>query len=151
MAPVPYHALTTAVVGGYTLFLLYEVTVNPGTVTWSWGDGSSSTAPGPIEHQPSSLPSYDPSTQQWTDGCAVSHEYANVSNGATITATETFTITITVSWSDGVAVHTQPVVCDASSGGACRLSIGPGDGWLSGPHPVDQIEPVPFQPASPTP
>ena len=43
--PDPYHALTSVVVGGYTLFLLYEVTVTPGTVTWSWGDGTSTTAP----------------------------------------------------------------------------------------------------------
>ena len=74
-----------------------------------------------------------------------------VSAGATITATETFTVTITVSWSDGVTVHTQPVACDASTGGACHLPLGPADGWQSGPHPVDQIEPVPFQAPSPTP
>jgi hypothetical protein len=81
----------------------------------------------------------------------VSHEYAAVSDGAIITATETFTITITVSWSDGVTIHTQPVACDANSGGACSLTLGPGDGWESGPHPVDQIEPVPYQPPAPTP
>jgi hypothetical protein len=75
----------------------------------------------------------------------VSHDYADVSPGATITATETFTVTITVSWSDGVAIHTEAVACD-SGGGACRLTLGPGDGWQSGPHPIDQIEPVPYQP-----
>jgi hypothetical protein len=42
-------------------------------------------------------------------------------------------------------VHTMPVACDAG-GGACQLTIVPGDGWQSGPHPVDQIEPVPYQP-----
>jgi hypothetical protein len=81
----------------------------------------------------------------------VSHDYAAVSAGATITATETFTVTITVSWSDGVATHVQAVACDEGSGGACRITLGPGDGWQTGPHPVDQIEPVPYQPPSPTP
>ena len=145
VAPVPYHALTTTVTGGYTLFLLYDVTVTPGPVAWNWGDGSSSIAPGPIEQGPALLPSYDPSTQGWSDPCAVSHDYAHVAQGATITATETFTVTITVSWSDGVAVHTMPVACGAG-GGACHLTLGPGEGWQSGPHPVDQIEPVPYQP-----
>jgi hypothetical protein len=145
VAPVPYHALTTTVAGGYTLFLLYDVTVTPGPVAWSWGDGSTSIAPGPVEQGPAVLPSYEPSTQRWSDPCAVSHNYAHVATGATITATETFTATITVSWSDGVAVHTMPVACDAG-GGACQLTIVPGDGWQSGPHPVDQIEPVPYQP-----
>jgi hypothetical protein len=149
-APVPYHALTTTVVGGYTLFLLYDVTVTPGTVSWSWGDGTSTIAPGPVEQGPAILPSYNPSTQRWTDPCAVSHEYAGVSPGATITATETFTVTITVSWSDGVVIHTEPVVCDTRSGGAYRLALGLRDGWQSGPHPVDQIEPVPYEPPSPT-
>lgn len=150
-APEPSHALASTVVSGYTLFLLYDVTVTPGAVAWSWGDGTTSVAPGPVEHGPARLPAYDPSTQQWTDPCAVSHDYTAVSTGATISATETFTVTITVSWSDGVAVHTEPVACDAATGGACSLTIGPGDGWQSGPHPVDQIEPVPFQPASPSP
>jgi len=145
VAPVPYHALTTTVTGGYTLFLLYDVTVTPGPVTWSWGDGTSSIAGGPNEQGPALLPFYDPSTQRWSDPCAVSHNYAHVAKGAMITATETFNVTITVSWSDGVAVHTMPVACDAT-GGACQLTIGPGDGWQSGPHPVDQIEPVPYQP-----
>ena len=149
VAPVPYHALTTTVTDGYTLFLLYDVTVTPGPVAWGWGDGSSSIAPGPVEQGPSLLPSYDPSTQRWTDPCAVSHSYAHVATGATITATETFTVTITVSWSDGVAVHTMPVACD-SGGGACQLTIGAADGWQSGPHPVDQIEPVPYQPGPAT-
>lgn len=149
VAPDEYHALTTTVAAGYTLFLLYNVTVTPGPVAWTWGDGTSSVAPGPVEQGPATLPSYDPSTQHWTDPCAVSHAYAQVSKGATITATETFTVTITVSWSDGVAVHTVPVACDAG-GGDCHLTLGPGDGWQSGPHPVDQIEPVPYQPPSAT-
>lgn len=147
----PYHALTSTVVDGYTLFLLYEVTVIPGTVTWSWGDGTTTAAPGPVERGPAQLPGYDPGSQHWSDPCAVSHEYAQVSAGATITAAETFTVTITVSWSDGVTVHTQPVACDANSEGACHLTIGAADGWQSGPHPVDQIEPVPYQAPSPTP
>jgi hypothetical protein len=150
-APERYHALTTTVVDGYTLFLLYDVTVSPGAVAWSWGDGTTSYAPGPAEQRPASLPSYDPSTQRWTDPCAVSHAYADVSPGVTVTATESFTVTITVSWSDGVAIHTEPVPCDAATGGACGLTLGPSDGWRSGPHPVDQIEPVPYQPPSPTP
>ena len=149
-APDPHHALSAVVVDGYTLFLLYDVTVVPGTVAWNWGDGTTTTAPGPVEQGPSSLPSYDATTQRWRDPCRVSHDYATVSRGATITATETFTITITVSWSDGVATHVQPVAC-APGGGSCRLTLGPADGWQSGPHPVDQIEPVPYQPPSPTP
>lgn len=149
--PTALHALSAARVDGYTLFLLYDVTVTPGSVTWSWGDGTSSIAAGPIEHGPMSLPRYDPSTQTWTQPCAVSHAYATVAGGVTITATETFAIAITVSWSDGVSVHTQPVACDAATGGACRLGLGPADGWGSGPHPVDQIEPVPFAPPTSVP
>ena len=147
----PFHALTATVVDGYTLFLLYEVTITPGAVTWNWGDGTSTTKAGPVEHGPTDLPHYNPSTQTWTDPCAVSHAYGAVSSGRTVSASETFTIAITVSWSDGVAVHTQPVACDGATGGACLLPIGAGDGWTSGPHPVEQIEPVPFQPPSPTP
>jgi hypothetical protein len=150
VAPDPYHALASTVVDGDTLFLLYDVTVTPGAVAWAWGDGTSTIAPGPVEHGPALLPAYNPSSQRWSDPCPVSHAYAHVSTGATITATETFTITITVSWSDGVAVHTQPVAC-APGGGACLLTIGPDNGWRSGPHPVDQIEPVPYQPPSPAP
>ncbi len=147
----PFHALSATVVNGYTLFLLYEVTVTPSAVTWTWGDGTSSTEAGPVEDGPTDVPRYDPSTQTWTDPCEVSHAYASVSSGRTVTASETFSIAITVSWSDGVAVHTQPVTCDAATGGACVLPIGPDDGWTSGPHPVEQIEPVPFSPPSPTP
>jgi hypothetical protein len=147
----PFHALSSTVVAGYKFFLLYEVTVTPGAVTWSWGDGTTSVEAGPVEQGPASLPSYDPSTQAWTDPCAVSHAYRSVSRGATITASETFSIAITVSWSDGIAVRTQPVICDAATGGDCRLPIGAGDGWSSGPHPVEQIEPVPFAPPRPTP
>ena len=149
--PTALHALSAALVDGYTLFLLYDVTVTPGPVTWSWGDGTSSTAAGPVEQAPPSLPRYDPSTQTWTKPCAVSHAYATVAGGVTITASETFRIAITVSWSDGLSVHTQPVACDAATGGGCSLPLGPANGWLSGPHAVDQIEPVPFAPPSPTP
>ncbi|HVC03964.1 MAG TPA: hypothetical protein VND88_04760 [Candidatus Acidoferrales bacterium] len=149
--PAALHALSAAVVGGYTLFLLYDVVVTPGPVTWRWGDGTSSTAAGPVEHAPTSLPRYDPSTQMWTAPCAVSHAYDAVSGGVTITASETFRIAITVSWSDGLSVHTQPVACDAVSGGACSIALGPANGWSSGPHAVDQIEPVPFAPPTPAP
>ena len=149
--PTAMHALSAALVDGYTLFLLYDVVVTPGPVTWSWGDGTRSTAAGPVEHGPSSLPSYDPSTQTWTKPCVVSHAYATVAGGVTITATETFRIAITVSWSDGLSVHSQPVACDAATGGTCSLALGPADGWLSGPHAVDQIEPVPFAPPTPMP
>ncbi|MGA7989782.1 MAG: hypothetical protein WCB51_15440, partial [Candidatus Dormiibacterota bacterium] len=147
----PLHALTATVVDGYTLFLLYEVTITPGAVTWSWGDGTSTTEAGPVEHGPTDLPHYDPTTQTWTEPCEVSHAYTTVSAGRTVTASETFSIAITVSWSDGVAVHTQPVPCDAGTGGDCMLPIAAGDGWTSGPHPVDQIEPVPFAPPSSAP
>ena len=149
--PTALHALSAAVVGGYTFFLLYDVTVQPGAVAWSWGDGTSSTAGGPVEHGPATLPRYDATTQTWTQPCAVSHAYATVAGGVTITATETFRIAITVSWSDGLTVHTQPVACDAATGGACSLALGPANGWISGPHPVDQIEPVPFAPPTPAP
>ena len=75
-------------------------------------------------HRPP-CPGYNASTQRWTDPCAVSHDYAEVMTGATITATETFTVAITVSWSDGVAIHTEPVPCDPN-GGDCHLTIGAG-------------------------
>jgi hypothetical protein len=149
--PTAMHALSATLVNGYTLFLLYDVVVTPGAVTWSWGDGTTSSAAGPVEQGPSALPSYDPSTQTWTKPCAVSHAYDTVADGVTITATETFGIAITVSWSDGLSVHTQPVACDAATGGMCRLSLGAANGWLSGPHAVDQIEPVPFAPPTPMP
>ena len=150
-APAPFHALTETLDGGYVVFLLYDVVVTPGPVTWSWGDGLTTTAPGPVEAGPPGVPAYDPSTQRWTDPCAVSHAYESVSTGETITAAERFTIAITVSWSDGVTVHTESVPCDPVTGGACDLSVGADQGWRSGPHPVDQIEPVPFAPTSPTP
>jgi len=130
---------------GFTLFLVYILTVTPGTVTWAWGDGTSSTTLGATQSPPS-LPAYDPTSQTWTDPCNVSHRYTTVSSGRTITATQTFTVSITVTWSDGVSVLSQPVPCNASTGGPCALAIGRAQGWTSGPHPVEQIEPVPYAP-----
>lgn len=140
------HALKTAQSGGYTFFLVYNVTVAPGTVSWDWGDGNQSTTFDAQETAPSMLPTYDPTSQTWSDPCAVSHAYATVSTGRTITASQAFSIDITVSWSDGVATHTEPVPCDAVTRAQCTLTVGPAQGWQSGPHPVDQIEPVPFAP-----
>ena len=144
--PTQLHAIKTTVSNGFTLFLVYNVTLTPGPVTWDWGDGTRTTSSGAAEAPPSTLPSYDPTSQIWTDPCGVSHSYASVSSGRTITATEAFTATITVSWSDGVAVHTEPVACDPATLGACSLVIGTPQGWVSGPHPVDQIESVPYSP-----
>jgi hypothetical protein len=135
---------------GFTLFLVYNVTVTPGTVTWDWGDGTQSTTAGPVESPPARLPSYDPTAQTWSDPCDVFHKYASVSDGRTISATASISVAITVTWSDGVNVFTQPVPCDAATGGACALAITPAQGWQSGPHPVDQIEPVPFSPPTPS-
>jgi len=148
-APVPLHAIKTTTENGVTLYLVYNLTVSPGPITWDWGDGSSSQS-GPVETAPASMPQYDPSAQTWTDPCDVSHHYPTVSAGVTITATQTFFISITVSWFDGVAVHTAPVACDAANEGPCQLTIGAANGWASGPHPVSQIEPVPVI-ASPEP
>ena len=145
-APVPFHALATATAGGYTYFLVYNVLVTPGSVTWDWGDGARSTTTSVPETGPSTLPSYDPTTQRWTDPCQVSHAYDSVSSGRTISATETFGVSITVSWSDGLSTHSAAVPCDGATGGPCALSIGPGQGWSSGPHPVNQVEPVPYSP-----
>jgi hypothetical protein len=150
VAPVPLHAITTTVENGITLFLVYNLTVTPGTITWDWGDGTQSQS-GPVESAPTSQPQYDPTSQTWSDPCDVSHAYATVAHGRTITASQSFTIAVTVSWFDGVAVHTQPVPCDAATGGPCDLTIGGANGWNSGPHPVSQIEPVPYVPPSPTP
>jgi hypothetical protein len=141
-----FHALTSAVSDGVTLFLLYDVTVTPGPVTWDWGDGTQSTS-GIAESSPSLLPSYDPAAQVWADPCAVSHRYTTVASGRTITATGTYTVSITVSWDDGVSIHTDTVPCDAAAGGPCALTLGALQGWTSGPHPVDQIEPVPYFPS----
>lgn len=143
---VSMHAIKTALSGGFTLFLVYVLRVTPGTVTWDWGDGTTSTSLGAPESPPPSVPSYDPTAQTWTDPCNVSHEYASVSDGRTITATQTFSVTITVTWSDGVSVLSQSVPCDQATGGPCTLAIGPQQGWTSGPHPVSQIEPVPYSP-----
>ena len=71
-----------------------------------------------------------------------------MSAGRTIAATQTFTVNITVTWSDGVRITSQTVACDPTTGGNCALTVGPAQGWVSGPHPVDQIEPVPFYPVS---
>ena len=60
--------------------------------------------------------------------------------------TQTFAVAITVMWSDGVSVLSQAVPCDSSTLGACTLALGPAQGWTSGPHPVEQIEPVPYAP-----
>ena len=143
---VQMHAVKTTVEGGVTLFLVYTLTITPGPVTWSWGDGAEAESAGPPESAPASLPAYDPTAQTWTDPCAVSHAYATVADARTITASETYTVGITVSWDDGVSVHTAPVPCDPGTGGPCGLLIGPANGWVSGPHPVDQIEPVPYAP-----
>jgi len=144
--PAIFHALSSTQSTGVTLFLLYDVTVTPGPVTWDWGDSSSTTSPAIPESAPQSLPSYDPTAQTWTDSCAVSHAYASVAGARTITATTAYTVSITVSWDDGAAIHTESVPCDVATGGACSLPIGAAQGWTSGPHPVDQIEPVPYFP-----
>ncbi|HKR99914.1 MAG TPA: hypothetical protein VJU79_10425, partial [Candidatus Dormibacteraeota bacterium] len=144
-----FNAVTSTVSAGVTLFLLYDVSVIPGQVTWSWDDGTQSTSTAPPELPPTSLPSYEPTSQTWSDPCPVSHRYAAVSPGRTITASETYTVAITVSWFDGVSVHTQSVPCDPVTGGSCALTLGAAQGWISGPHPVDQIEGVPFFSSAP--
>lgn len=140
------HAVKTTVENGVTLFLVYNLIIRPGAVTWTWGDGASSQTAGIVDSAPSSLPTYDPTTQTWTDPCTVSHAYATVADARTITASQTFSVSITVSWDDGVANHTAPVRCDPLTGGACQLTVGAGNGWTSGPHPVEQIESVPYTP-----
>jgi hypothetical protein len=144
------HAIKATQSNGFTLFLVYNVTVTPGTVAWDWGDGTRSTTDGPVESPPAALPTYDPTSQKWSDPCQVSHQYSTVADGRTISASEAVSVSITVTWSDGVNVYTQPVPCDVSTSGACNLAILPVQGWKSGPHPVEQIEPVPFTPTSPS-
>ncbi|MBV8444700.1 MAG: hypothetical protein JOZ92_02155, partial [Candidatus Dormibacteraeota bacterium] len=146
--PVQLHAIKAVQEDGLTLFLVYNLTVTPGAVTWTWGDGTQSQS-GPDEQPPSAIPQYNATAQTWTDPCAVSHRYPAVSSGVGISASQTFTVSITVSWSDGVAVHTAPVACDPVTQGPCALTIGAADGWSSGPHPVAQIEPVPYLPPPP--
>lgn len=148
LAPASLHAIKTADSNGTTLFLVYNLTVTPQPVTWDWGDGTQTTSLDASEAPPPTLPTYDATAQTWTDPCTVSHQYASISTGRTITATQPFSVDITVSWSDGVKTNTQRVACDRTTGGACQLMVGPAQGWASGPHPVDQIEPVPFNPAS---
>ncbi|MBV9524572.1 MAG: hypothetical protein JOZ46_02015 [Candidatus Dormibacteraeota bacterium] len=143
------HAIKTTVESGVTLFLVYNLTVTPGPVTWDWGDGTQQQSAGPPEAPPPVLPSYDPTAQTWTDPCAVSHAYATVASGRTITASEAYSVGITVSWDDGVSTHTAPVPCDPTTGGSCQLLIDAANGWTSGPHPVEQIEPVPYTVPSP--
>ena len=146
-APTTLHSVTPTVDSdGYTVFLVYNVTVTPGTVAWDWGDGARTASLDAPEAAPATLPSFDAASQTWSDSCSVSHRYATVSDGRTITATQTFNIAITVIWSDGVNVNSHAVACDRAANGPCTLTIGAGQGWQSGPHPVDQIEPVPFSP-----
>ena len=145
--PTALHSVTsTTVTNGYTVFLVYNVTIAPGAVTWDWGDGTQTASVDAAEAAPATLPAYDAAAQTWSDPCSVSHSYSTVSDGRTITATQTFTIAITVFWNDGLATYSQPVPCNTATGGACVLTIGAGQGWQSGPHPVDQIEPIPFSP-----
>ena len=144
--PTALHSVTsTTVANGYTVFLVYNVTVTPGPVTWNWGDGTQTASVDAPETGPPTLPAYDAEAQAWSDPCSVSHDYATVSDGRTITATQSFTIAITVFWNDGLATHSQTVPCNAATV-VCTLNIGAGQGWQSGPHPVDQIEPIPFSP-----
>lgn len=146
-AATTLHAVTSTVDSiGYTLFLAYNVTVTPGPVTWDWGDGTQTASVDAPETAPPTLPIYDAASQTWTDPCSVSHDYATVSDGRTITATQTFTVAISMLWNDGISTHPETVACDKATGGPCVLTIGAGQGWQSGPHPVDQIEPVPFSP-----
>lgn len=147
-APESLYAIKTAQSDGYTFFLVYNLTVTPGTIDWNWGDGTTSTSLAADETPPPTLPTYDPAAQTWSNPCTESHPYAAVSTGRTITATQAFTVDITVTWSDGVNTTTQQVACDPLSGGDCALTVGPAQGWVSGPHEVDQIEPVPFYPVS---
>ena len=144
--PTALHSVTsTTVSNGYTVFLVYNVTVTPGPVTWDWGDGTQTASVDAPETGPGTLPAYDAAAQTWSDPCSVSHHYATVSDGRTITATQSFTIAITVYWNDGLATYSQTVPCSAATI-VCTLNIGAGQGWQSGPHPVDQIEPIPFSP-----
>ena len=147
LAPAHLHAIKIADSHGATLFLVYNLTVTPQPVTWDWGDDTQTTSLDASEAPPPTLPTYDASAQTWSDPCTVSHQYSTVSAGRTITATEPFSVDITVSWSDGVKTNRQSVPCDHATGGACQLTVGPAQGWESGPHPVDQIEPVPFNPS----
>ena len=145
-APAHLHAVTTALSDGYTFFLVYNLTLTPGSIHWDWGDGTTSTSLTAAETPPATLPTYDASAQTWSTSCTEAHPYATASAGRTITATQTFSVAITVSWSDGITTTTEPVPCDRAAGGPCALTVGPAQGWVSGPHPVDQIEPVPFNP-----
>lgn len=147
--PTTLHSVTSTVVSdGYTLFLVYNIAITPGAVTWDWGDGAQTASMDAPESAPPTLPAYDAASQTWTDSCSVSHSYATVNGGRTITATQSFSIGITVLWSDGVDVNQRQIGCDRTTNGPCTLTVGAGQGWQSGPHPVDQIEPVPFSPTS---
>jgi hypothetical protein len=148
LAPAHLHAIKTADSQGATLFLVYNLTVTPQPVSWDWGDGARTTSLESAETPPPTTPTYDATAQTWTNPCSVSHQYDTVSSGRTITASEPFSVDITVSWSDGVKTNAQSVACDRTTGGPCALTVGPAQGWESGPHPVDQIEPVPFNPAA---
>ena len=145
-APAALHAIKTATYLGYTFFLIYTVTVTPGAVTWDWGDGTHTSSDSAPNAAPPTLPAYDASSQTWSNSCSVFHAYETVAPGRTITATQTFTTAITVAWSDGVTPHSQTVGCDPATRGPCMTAIGAAQGWTSGPHPVDQIEPIPFSP-----
>ncbi|MBV8527075.1 MAG: hypothetical protein JOZ75_02035, partial [Candidatus Dormibacteraeota bacterium] len=146
--PTVLRAIKTTTYLGYTFFLIYTVTVTPGPVTWDWGDGTQMTGDDAPQTAPPTVPAYDASSQTWSNSCTVSHAYATVSPGRTITAAQTFTTAITVAWSDGVNANAARVACDAATSGACVATVGPAQGWTSGPHPVDQIEPIPFSPPS---
>lgn len=58
--PTALHAVTsTTVANGYTVFLVYNITVTPSAVTWNWGDGSQTASLDASETAPATLPNYD--------------------------------------------------------------------------------------------
>lgn len=145
-APATLHSVTTDVLpDGYTVFLVYNVTVTPGPVTWDWGDGTRTASTDAPQAPPAALPSYDATAQAWSDTCSVSHDYVSVNAGRTVTATQTFDVAVRVTWNDGVETNARDVPCEPTAQ-TCALTIGAAQGWQSGPHPVDQIEPVPYSP-----
>ena len=151
-APDPSHALTSTVVSGYTLFLLYDVTVTPGTVAWSWGDGSTTMAPRSGRARPSKPSGIRPVDAALDRSLRGEPRLRGGVGGRDdhgdrdVHGDDHRQLERRCRNAHASRWHAMP-----TAGGACRLTIGPGDGWQSGPHPVDQIEPVPYQPASPTP
>lgn len=133
---------------GVSAVFRYQLTMRPGPIHWSWGDGTGSdTADG-------GRPAWPTARDQ---DCPVGHVYHHVSSGVVITVTRDIYVTASVAWFDG---HRSHVGCFDAAGrilpgsgapDACATTEVRSLGERSlGPVPVEQVEAIPVQPTPPS-